>query len=53
MTNIDNTEIKFGRITKDYAILVDGEIIGYAPNYREAEQIRTHYLAERLESEAA
>jgi hypothetical protein len=49
MTTIDNTEIKYDRITKDYAVLVDGEIIGYGANYREAEQVRTAYLAQRRE----
>lgn len=43
----DNTEIKYDRITKDFAIYVDGKIIGYAPNFHAAEQKRTQYLAER------
>ena len=48
MTIIDNTEIKYDRITKDYAIYVDGKIIGYGRNYHEAEQKRTAYLAQQV-----
>lgn len=51
MTTIDTTEIRYDRITKDFAILVDGRVIGYAPNYRAAEQVRTAYLAEQHEEE--
>lgn len=46
-TTIDNTEIKYDRITKDYAILVDGVAVAYGRNYSEAEAKRTAYLAER------
>jgi len=48
MTTIDTTEIKYDRITKDFAIYVDGKIIGYGRNYSEAEQKRTAYLAEQV-----
>lgn len=46
---IDNTEIRYDRMTRDYAVLVDGQVIGYGRNYSEAEQKRTEYLAERAE----
>jgi hypothetical protein len=47
MTTLLNTEIKRDRITKDYAVYVDGEIIGYGKDYQEAEQIRTEELSKR------
>jgi len=43
-TAIDDTEIKYDRITRDYAILVHGVAIGYGRNYSEAEAKRTAYL---------
>ncbi len=47
MTTLLNTEIKRDRTTKDYAIYIDKEIIGYGKDYQEAEQIRTAELAKR------
>ncbi len=49
LTTLDQTEIKYDRQTRDYAILVNGRIIGYGRNYSEAEQKRTAYLAEQLD----
>lgn len=49
MTTLLDTEIRYDRQAKEYAIYVDGELIGYAPNYRDAEQIRTAELARRGE----
>ncbi len=46
-TAIDNTEIKYDRITKDYAVLVDGVAVAYGRNYSDAEAKRTAYLADR------
>lgn len=46
-TAIDNTEIKYDRITKDFAILVDGVAVAYGRNYSDAEAKRTAYLADR------
>ena len=45
MTTIDTTEIKFDRVTKDFAIIIEGRVIGYGRNYSEAEIKRTAYLA--------
>lgn len=47
MTTLLDSEIKYDRITKDYAVYIAGELIGYGANYSEAEQIRTAALAER------
>ena len=38
---------KYDRLTKDYAIIVGGRVIGYGANYHEAEQKRTAYLADQ------
>jgi hypothetical protein len=46
MTTLLDSEIKYDRITKDYAIYIGGELIGYGSTYSEAEQIRTEALAE-------
>lgn len=46
-TIILDSEIKYDRTTKDYAIYIAGELVGYGANYSEAEQIRTAALAER------
>jgi hypothetical protein len=46
-TTVADSEIKYDRTTKDYAIYVAGELIAYAPNYRDAEQVRTQALAAR------
>jgi hypothetical protein len=46
-TTIDNTEIKYDRITRDYAVLVDGVAVAYGRNYSDAESKRTAYLADR------
>lgn len=45
MTTLLNTEIKFDRITKDYAVYADGIIIGYGKDYRDAEQVRSEFLS--------
>jgi hypothetical protein len=45
MTTLLNTEIKRDRITKDYAVYVDGELIGYGKDYKEAEQVRSEFLS--------
>lgn len=46
MTTLLDSEIKYDRTTKDYAVYISGELIGYGRNYSEAEQIRTEALSE-------
>lgn len=47
MTTLLDSEIKYSRITKDYDILIAGQIVASAGNYSDAEEIRTRLLAER------
>jgi len=47
MTTLLDTEIKYDRTTRDYAVKVNGEIVGYGKDYKEAEQIRTAELGKR------
>jgi hypothetical protein len=42
-----DSEICYDRLTKDYMVIVAGEVVGYAPSYHAAEQVRTAALAER------
>ena len=30
-------EIRYDRETRDYAMYINGEVVGYAPNYHDAE----------------
>lgn len=49
MTTLLDTEIKYDRTTKDYAVYIAGQIVGYGKNYREAEEIRTaEIVAQRV-----
>ncbi len=45
---IAGTFIRYDRITGDYAVWADDQIVAYGRTYLEAEQKRTAYLAERL-----
>lgn len=47
MTTLLDSEIKYSRITRDYDILIAGQIVASAANYSDAEAIRTRLLAER------
>lgn len=47
MTTLLDTEIRYDRKTRDYAVYVAGELVGYGRTYSEAEQIRTAALATR------
>lgn len=49
MTILLDSEIKYDRITKDYAVYVAGELVGYGANYAEAEQLRTAELIAHYE----
>jgi hypothetical protein len=50
MNNVQfSTEIKYDRQSKDYAIIVDGNVIGYARNYHEGEMLANAYIREQLE----
>lgn len=49
-TTVLDSEIRYDCATRDYAIIVGGETIGYGRNYAEAEQIRTQALAKRAGS---
>lgn len=49
MTTLLDSEIKYSRITKDYDILICGQIAASAPNYSAAEAIRTQLLSERMD----
>ena len=40
--------IIYDRATKDFAIYLDGELIGYARSYLEAEAVLDQFLMERL-----
>lgn len=46
MTTLLDSEIKYDRETRDYAVYIGGELIGYGRNYHDAEQIRTQALWE-------
>lgn len=46
-TTVADSEIKYDRTVREYAIYIAGEIIGYASCYSDAEQLRTAALAER------
>lgn len=35
--NAPRKEILYDRETRDYAMYLDGELVGFAPNYRDAE----------------
>lgn len=52
MTHSTTTElrksIQYDRITKDYAMRYEGELIGYAPTYGQAETILNQYVYELL-----
>lgn len=47
MTTIANSNIKFDKTTRDWAVYIAGEIVGYGKDYKEAEQIRTAELSKR------
>jgi hypothetical protein len=51
MTTLLNTEIVYDREAREFKIIIDGEVIGWAGNYRDAEQIRTEALARRKEED--
>lgn len=45
-------EIKFDRASKDYALFLDGECVGYARTYLEGETTLNALVAELLERDA-
>lgn len=48
MTTTDRKEIKFDRETRDYAMYLDGELVGYARTYHEAEVELNRIVFEQL-----
>lgn len=46
-TQLLDSEIRYSRETQDYDILICDQVVASAPNYRDAEQVRTRLLAER------
>jgi hypothetical protein len=46
------TEIKYDRQSRDYAVLIDREVIGYARNYSEGETLANEYITEQAAQEA-
>ena len=45
-------EIKFDRISKDFAYYLDGRLIGYAPNYRAADEALNEAAYDQLVADA-
>lgn len=54
MTTIDfTTDIRYDRTTKDYAVTVNGKLIGYASNYGEGEEMANAYRYKQIKAEQA
>lgn len=49
MTTLCDSEIKYSRETRDYAVFVNGQLVGYGRNFAEAEQLRTAELIAHYE----
>lgn len=49
MTTLLDSEIKYDKITRDYAVFICGQLVGYGANYAQAEQIRTAKLIAHYE----
>jgi hypothetical protein len=41
-------EIKYDRLTKDFACYVDGELIGFAKSYHQGERLCDRYIFDEL-----
>jgi hypothetical protein len=48
ITNSTTKEIKYDRVTKDYACYLDGQLIGYAPTYSAGESLCNDTYYEQL-----
>lgn len=46
------TEIRYDRFSRDYAMYLDGELVGYARTYHEAEVLLDDLVLERLRQES-
>ena len=43
-----SSEIRYDRETRDYAVYLDGVLVGFAPSYSQAEELRLRELSKRL-----